>query len=397
MSLATAVIKSAADKNTASLFSEETKIIKALLKQYEARAYLIVDVLNRFSQDRLHPLLKGNNRRKEVWIYHHIGAWDSEVWQQIKADLPALKLLYVSGSMRQEDLAACFAAGVQAVLTTGSEGYGSNHLLFARKFYANLSAGAKLEDAFEQARIFVEMEQRQLIQKTMPFFQWLADQPAGQHTVPWGLFYRGDAASILSFSLPQKSKIHIVSKKEQRSWLTRQHFKDVFLKEWGMTSQQFHLLTIEDGPAGMGQVCQVIREEICLPYQQAGVRVLKIDFSASLEEAKIKLLAQLKEALGKSLAQKEDPSSAPVYSADGLVFLVKIFQSEWPSYGAELLEWMKQSAITVPPAGMDLIFICTLIADQIEPGKKAQPATSIKRIVDACKSFLPSGSIDFRL
>jgi hypothetical protein len=147
----------------------------------------------------------------------------------------------------------------------------------------------------------------------------------------------------------------------------------------------------------MAQVCQVIREEICLPYQQAGVRVLKIDFSASLEEAKIKWLAQLEEALGKSLAQKEDPSSAPVYSADGIVFLVKIFQSEWPAYGAELLQWMKESAISALQAEMDLIFICTLIADNIVNGKKAHMAPSIKRIVDACRGFSPSDCIDFRL
>lgn len=402
MSLATAVIRSTADKNTASLFLQETKIIKALLKQYEARGYLLVDVLDQLPADRLYPLLKGNNRRKEVLIYHHIGPWDAETWQQLHTELPALKLLYVSGPIHRNQVVDCFRSGVKAIVTTGSETYGPAHPVFARKFYANLSAGAKLEDAFEQARIFVEMEQNQAIQKPMSFSRWQAEQAPGQQTVPWGLFYTEEGASSLSMSLPQKGEVRIVSKQEHRYWLMRQRFKDQFLKDWGRSPYQYHLVTVEDGPVGMAQLCEVIREEVCLPYRHAGVRVIKIDFSASLEEAKIKLLAQFQETARKfvDIPPLHAPVTPDIHQADGIAFLIKMFQSEWPFYGAKLLTWMKETiipAIFPQEKPIDVICICTLITDQAEHVKKAHAPVSIKRIVDSCKIFAASDSVDFRL
>jgi hypothetical protein len=400
MNLATAVIRSTADKNTASLFLQETKSVKALLKQYEARGYMMVDVLQSYPTQRLQTLLQGNSRRKDFWIYHHLGPWDPQSWEEIKGQLNGVKLLYISGSITQEQLSLFFDEGIPVVLTTGSHPYGTSQLLFARKLYANLSAGARLEDAFEQARIYVEMEQKQAIQKPVLFSQWGASQSKEAGTVPWGLYYNDPGASSLSFSLPQRGNIQLPGKNEQRAWLLRQRFKDVFLEGWGASQHQLHFLTIMDGPVGMGNLCQVVREEICLPYQYAGVRVLKIDFAASLEEAQIKLLTQLKQAMGIYPELGDDWATDVSMGKDGMVFLLKIFQSEWPGYGAQLFEWLKRTALPIMRGAVeniDLIFLCTLIADRPESDNKDRSVTSLKRIVDACKALAPSEWIDFRL
>lgn len=402
MSLPTAVIRPAADKNTASLFSQETKTIKALLKQYEARGYLTVDVLPCIPSGRLQSFLKGINRRKEVWAYHHIGPWEAGTWQEVHAELPGIKFLYISGPARQEHLVTCFKDGVQVVITTGSQAYGEKHLLFAKKFYANLAAGTRLEEAFEQARLFVEMEQAQPVQKPMQFSYWLADQAAGKKDIPWGIFYSLEGSALLSLSLPQKSELRMLSKQEQISWLARQRFKDAFLKNWGQASHHFLLATILDGPLGIGQLCQAIKEEICLPYLHAGVRTLKIDFATTLAEAQVKLLEQMEKFANTFLAidSGNEAVSVRMNRADGIVLLLKIFQSEWPSYGAKLLEWLKETvipALYAPDSQADVICVCAVIEDEVELSKKNHAAASIKRIVDSCKLFAADECIDFRL
>ncbi len=395
MSLATAVITPAADKNTASLFLQEAKTIKALLRQHEARAFMTVDLLNDPAREKLSRFLKGSLRRKSIWMYHHIGPIAPGRLQQIVLDLPDLKILYISGPIGLDQIQACFDAGAKLVLTTGSSAYGAAQAIFSQKFYAHLAAGARVENAFEQARIYVEMEHGQRIQKPMAFSQWQPWKTAEEPEVPWTLFYADGAESGLLFSLPQKSELKLVSKKDQYLWLKRQMFKDDFLKDWGKKAYQYHLLIIHDGPVGMAQIFQLVKEEACLPYQTARIRVLKIDFSPSLEEAKVKLFAQLQEAI--SLATRGG-TELPV-EAEGIIFLLKIYQSEWTSYGARLLESLHTTLPTFSgeKKAPDLVFIAVLIADQPKESKALSPFFSLKKISDSCKQFAPSRQIDFRL
>jgi len=392
MSLATVVIATHPKAAPTARLPHEFKQIQTALQPYEDRCLLAIDMLHGLSTERLSSYLSSISRRKDLWIYHQLDTVSADTIQHIHRFFPELKLLYVSHPMHPAEIAKCFEQGIQAMLITDKSDPQA-YLQFANKFYQNLAAGARLEEAYEQARIFVEMEKGKTIGKPMAFSDW--QQFATQESISWGLIFRQAQASNLASFLPQRNRAKLASKQEQKNWRRIQQYKHLFLANWGQDKIFRHLMIVREGPIGVHLLSRMIGEEIGLLYQEVSIKRFKLDFHPSLVTAKLGLSEQLTGMLDRHPFFIE---AAP-QGSKGLVLMLKIYQSQWRPYSPKVLWYLVSEClpeIIRSAPSIDIICMLVLVQDVVSEERARKKGIQIRKIMEACKVFAADFMMDIR-
>ena len=202
---------------------EEQKAIKNSLLDYVDNHYLqIRDVQHASAVDIFYLI---NRYHNQVQILHYGGHADGEslqleqevgVIQMAKAKGLAgllgtqeeLKLVFLNGCATKGQVKSLLDAGVQAVLATSVPVNDSQALQFSKQFYQALSAGSTLREAFLKARAYLET------QSDPPPFSNIEESRGLQlrestQNIPWGLYWKPEAQSILDWKLPTTSTLEI--------------------------------------------------------------------------------------------------------------------------------------------------------------------------------------------
>lgn len=201
----------------------EQKAIKQALLDFDDKNYLQLRDLQHASTEEIFYLI--NRYHNRVCILHYGGHADGQSLQ-LEQDVGVvqaaavqgiagllgtqqnLKLAFLNGCATRGQVQALLDKGVPAVIATRVSINDREAQLFATQFYEAMAGGSRLIDAFRKAKAMIET-QRADIRIEDPDTTRGIVLPEADDDLPWGLYWRAEAAEVLDWKLPTAAHYEI--------------------------------------------------------------------------------------------------------------------------------------------------------------------------------------------
>jgi len=378
--------------------TRESAVVYQHLIPYEIEDRCNVDRIENATVDIIFDTVEAWVKRKDIILFHYGGHATSEALlfntqgggsraaqatglAKLLGSIDSLQLVFLNGCSTYGQVKLLLEQGVKAVIATSTPVNDQMAGDFADRFYKNLAEGESLQAAFEQARMFVETKYNFHVQKAEAFrslfFETEAEPPA-EKELPWGLYYKEEAAEVLNWRLPQqatqKGNLSMLDKYTCNRAEQNSRFKLNFLKSRGNKKFQYYIIHGEEQESPYGLFQRFVLEHISTAYQPYFYKAARLEEATSLEEAKINFLTALFQALelNPNRFTLDQLTLANLLKAPAaqdmqcIALKLRVYSSEWKPFTRDMIQWVLQEfsrESELPPDAPDLLMFISIIYD----------------------------------
>lgn len=205
----------------------EQKAIKQALLDVADKNYVLLRDVQRVSTEEVFYLI--NRYHNRVSILHYAGHADGQSLQLeqevgvvqsanvkgiagLLGTQQELQLVFLNGCATKGQVKALLDSGVKAVIATTVKINDDDAFHFASQFYQALASGSSIQASFQKARAFIETRTELISFRDVAETRGILmnfDEGGAADEMPWGLYWKPEAAAVLDWKLPTSSPLEL--------------------------------------------------------------------------------------------------------------------------------------------------------------------------------------------